>query len=84
MQGAKPTHPELLDWLATEFVRQKWSQKAHSAAHCHVGRPIASPPKDRQDVQKADPYNKLLAHQNRLRLEAETIRDEGLERLAGC
>jgi hypothetical protein len=76
-QGAKPTHPELLDWLASEFVRQKWSQKAiHRLIVTSATYRQSS--KQRPEIEEADPYNKLLARQNRLRLEAELIRDGGL------
>ncbi len=78
MQGANPTHPELLDWLASEFVRQKWSQKAIQRLIV-TSQTYRQSSKDRPDVEETDPYNKLLARQNRLRLEAETIRDAGLE-----
>jgi hypothetical protein len=76
-QGAKPSHPELLDWLASEFVRQKWSQKAihrlivTSAVYRQSSR-------HRSDTEEVDPFNKLLARQNRLRLDAEIIRDSAL------
>jgi hypothetical protein len=76
-QGAKPSHPELLDWLAREFMRSHWSQKA-------VHRLIVTSAvyrqesKRRAEVEEADPYNKLLARQNRLRLDAEIIRDAAL------
>ena len=76
-QGAKPTHPELLDWLASEFVRQNWSQKAiHRLIVTSATYRQSS--KQRPEIEEADPYNKLLARQNRLRLEAELIRDAGL------
>jgi hypothetical protein len=76
-QGAKPTHPELLDWLASEFVRQKWSQKAmHRLIVTSATYRQSS--KQRPEIEEADPYNQLLARQNRLRLEAELIRDAGL------
>jgi hypothetical protein len=76
-QGAKPTHPELLDWLASEFVRQHWSQKAiHRLIVTSATYRQSS--KQRPEIEEADPYNKLLARQNRLRLEAELIRDAGL------
>ena len=73
-QGEKPTHPELLDWLASEFPRLGWSRKAliktivTSATYkqASVNRP---------ELQERDPNNLLLARQNRLRLEAETVRD---------
>lgn len=73
-QGTPPTHPELLDWLATELSRREWSQKA-------VVRLIVSSATYRQtsqgrpDIQERDPKNLLLARQNRLRLEGELIRD---------
>jgi hypothetical protein len=76
-QGYKPTHPELLDWLASEFVRQGWSQKAiHRLIVTSAAYRQSS--KQRPELDEADPYNKLLARQNRLRLEAEIIRDSAL------
>jgi hypothetical protein len=73
--GERPTHPELLDYLANEFVRSGFSIK-------HVQRLIllsntfqqASSPIDAAAAQK-DPENKLLWRFNRRRLEAEEIRD---------
>jgi hypothetical protein len=76
-QGSPPSHPELLDWLASEFMRAKWSQK-------HIHRLIVTSSvyrqssKQRPELEEADPYNKLLARQNRLRLDAEIIRDAAL------
>ena len=76
-QGTAPSHPELLDWLASEFVRRDWSLKAMhrlivtSAAY---RRSSAARP----DAAAIDPGNRLLVRQNRLRLEAEIIRDAGL------
>ena len=76
-QGAKPSHPELLDWLASEFIRQKWSQKAiHRLIVTSATYRQSS--KQRRRLEEVDPYNKLLARQNRLRLEAEIIRDAAL------
>ncbi len=75
--GSKPSHPELLDWLASEFVRQKWSQKEmHRLIVTSAVYRQSS--KNRDDAAEVDPYNKLLAKQNRLRLEAEIVRDAGL------
>ena len=76
-QGSLPTHPELLDWLATEFVAQKWSMKA-------IHRLIVTSDTYRQsslarpDLDLVDPLNKLLARQSRLRLDAELVRDVAL------
>ncbi len=73
-QGTPPSHPELLDWLADEFVRQGWSLKA-------LHRIIVTSATYRQssnvrpELTTADPRNRLLARQARLRLEAETVRD---------
>jgi hypothetical protein len=76
-QGARPTHPELLDWLATEFIRRKWSMK-------EMVRLIVTSATYRQSSKvtpallERDPYNRLLARGPRVRLEAEAIRDVGL------
>ncbi len=73
-QGSPPTHPELLDWLATEFVAKGWSQKA-------LLRTIVLSATYRQSsavpaaVAERDPYNRLFARGPRVRLEAEMIRD---------
>jgi hypothetical protein len=74
VRGEAPTHPELLDWLATEFVRRGWSLKAlhrlvllsNAYRMSAEGDPAA---------RERDPENRLLAHQNRRRLEAEAVRD---------
>jgi mono/diheme cytochrome c family protein len=76
-QGTRPTHPELLDFLAGELVRRGWSLK-------HVHRLIVTSAAYRQsskvrpDLRTLDPRNLLLARQNRLRLEAEVVRDVAL------
>ena len=76
-QGDKPSHSELLDWLAHEFQRQGWSLK-------HLHRLIVSSATYRQsaayrsDLTEIDPENILLARQQRHRVEAETIRDLAL------
>ena len=75
--GARPTHQELLDWLATEFVAKGWSQKAiHRLIVTSATYRQSS--KARPDLDEVDPYNKLLARQARLRLDAEIIRDSAL------
>ena len=76
-QGASASHPELLDWLASEFIREKWSQKAiHRLIVTSATYRQSS--KRRPETEALDPYNRLLARQNRLRLEAEIIRDSAL------
>jgi hypothetical protein len=76
-QGTPPTHPELLDWLASEFVAGKWQVKAMhrlivtSATYRQSSR-------HRSDLAMKDPRNKLLGRQSRLRLEAEVVRDSAL------
>jgi hypothetical protein len=76
-QGSPPSHPELLDWLATEFVALGWSQKAMhrlivtSATYRQSSR-------SRPELAAIDPANRLLARQTRLRLDAELIRDSAL------
>ena len=76
-QGTKPSHPELLDWLASEFMQSGWSQKKlHRLIVTSAVYRQSS--KARPELEEADPYNKLLAKQNRLRLDAEIIRDSAL------
>ncbi len=73
-QGNSPSHPELLDWLAREFMRRGWSVKS-------LHRLIVTSATYRQssefrpELQQRDPANKLLARQSRIRLEAEAVRD---------
>ncbi len=75
-QGEWPTHPELLDWLAAEFMDSGWDVK-------HVIRSIVlsetyRQSSDRPDLREQDPYNLLFARQARFRLDAETVRDNAL------
>jgi mono/diheme cytochrome c family protein len=77
LQGTPPSHPELLDWLACEFMEQKWSLKEmhRLIVTSHTYRQSSS---DRPDLREKDPNNYLLARQQRLRLDAEIVRDVGL------
>ena len=76
-QGEKPSHPELLDWLASELAAGDWSQKAlirkivQSAAYQQSSAP-------RRDLVQRDPENVLVARAVRRRVEAEVIRDLSL------
>ena len=73
-QGSKPSHPELLDWLASEFRLRNWSTKqilrlmVTSATYRQSAR-------TRPELLSRDPNNRLLAHQNAFRLPAEVIRE---------
>ena len=72
--GAKPTNPELLDYLAANFVKQGWSvKKLHRDILLSSVYRQSSAPRD--DLAKLDPQNKLLAVFPRQRLDAEEIRD---------
>jgi hypothetical protein len=76
-QGSPPSHPELLDWLAAEFVEQGWSLKAlHKRIVTSATYRQSSAV--RPDLETVDPRNRLLARQSRLRLEAEGVRDAAL------
>lgn len=73
--GDRPSHPELLDYLATRFVAEGWSiKKLHREIMLSsvYAESVQSSPAD----EAADPENRLLAHANRRRLDAEAIRDE--------
>jgi hypothetical protein len=76
-QGEWPSNPELLDWLATEFIRTGWDVKA-------MQRLIVTSATYRQssrvtpETLARDPDNRLLARGPRVRLPAETIRDQAL------
>jgi hypothetical protein len=77
MQGEKPSHPELLDYLASQVVEQKWSLKAlHKFIVMSATYRQSS--KARPELKDRDPLNLLLTRQNRLRLEAEIVRDNAL------
>jgi hypothetical protein len=77
VQGEPPVHPELLDWLATEFVRTGWDVRAMqrlmvtSAAYRQSSKTTAA-------LREKDPENRLLARGPRVRFPAETIRDTAL------
>ena len=76
-QGTPPSHPELLDWLAVEFVEHGWSLKAlhRTIVLTHAYRRDSA---NRPDLMAKDPDNRLLARQTRLRLDAELVRDSAL------
>ena len=76
-QGEKPSHPELLDWLAAGFQQNSWSlKKLHRRIVTSATYRQSS--NFRPELQSRDPGNTLLARQTRLRLPAELIRDSAL------
>jgi len=79
--GEMPTHPELLDYLALQFVKQGWSIKAiHRLIMLSNTYRMAS--ETSRKAAETDPDNRLLSHMNRRRLDAEEIRD-GMLALTG-
>jgi hypothetical protein len=92
-QGTPPSHPELLDWLALEFMQpsgERGSGRAGSPSQADgwslkelhklivVSATYRQASRHRSELAKVDPHNRLLGRQNRLRLEAEIIRDAAL------
>jgi Protein of unknown function (DUF1553)/Protein of unknown function (DUF1549)/Planctomycete cytochrome C len=79
INGERPSHPELLDWLATQFVDKKWSLKAmhRLMLTSNTYRQSAENP-EYQKYADVDPKNQLLWRMNWLRLEGETVRDSVL------
>ena len=77
LRGSAPSHPELLDWLSTEFMRQGWDTK-------RLVRLIVTSATYRQSSKitpsllERDPQNRLLARGPRFRTAAETVRDNAL------
>lgn len=76
-QGTPPSHPELLDWLASEFLERKWSLKQMHRLIV-TSRTYRQSSLDRADLRQKDPQNYLLGRQQRLRLDAEVVRDVSL------
>jgi hypothetical protein len=84
-QGEWPSHPELLDWLAAEFVRPQYqAQGTHAWDLKHVIRTIVTSQTYRQssmstpELEERDPDNRLLARQSHFRVDAEVVRDIAL------
>lgn len=77
-QGEWPKHPELLDYLAVEFMESGWNMK-------HMVRLLVTSSAYRQssmaapELRERDPANRLIARQSRFRLEAELVRDNALK-----
>lgn len=76
-QGTWPSHPELLDWLAVEFVDSGWNV-SHMLTLMVSSDTYRQSSQVRAEVRQLDPGNQLLAAYPRRRLDAETIRDQAL------
>ncbi len=76
-QGDKPSHPELLDFLASEFRDNGWSMKRIQKMIV-MSATYRQSSNARPDLETKDPENTLLARQSRVRLPAELIRDQAL------
>ncbi len=76
-RGDPPSHPELLDWLASEYQRVGWSRKELIRAIV-TSATYRQSSATREHLMDLDPSNTLLARQNRFRLEAESVRDVAL------
>ncbi len=76
-QGAYPSYPDLLDWLAVDFVESEWDVQqlmrtiVNSSAYQQSSHPSES-------LRTSDPYNELFARQGRFRIDAEMVRDNAL------
>jgi hypothetical protein len=76
-RGEPPSHPELLDWLATEFIRSGWDVRAMERLIVTSAAYRQASASTREELEK-DPEDRLLSHAPRLRLPAEFIRDQAL------
>jgi hypothetical protein len=77
-QGSAPSHAELLDWLSGEFIKNGWSYK--NLHRCIVtSATYRQSSHNRPDLAEKDPRNLWLARQNRVRLDAEIVRDSALK-----
>ncbi|MCH7987870.1 MAG: PSD1 domain-containing protein [Planctomycetes bacterium] len=77
VQSEAPSHPELLDWLAVEFMDQGWSMKTlHQLIVTSATYRQSS--KVTSELYTKDPFNRLLARGPRFRVEAEIVRDIAL------
>lgn len=76
-QGQPPSHPKLLDWLATEFIGLGWNMKAMQKKIV-MSATYRQSSKGRPELLARDPENRLLARAPRIRLPAEMLRDQAL------
>jgi hypothetical protein len=76
-QADWPSHPELLDWLACELIRQKWDLKSFQKMIV-MSATYRQASEVTPDIIERDPENRLLSHGPRFRLTAEQVRDQAL------
>jgi hypothetical protein len=76
-QGELPSHPELMDWLATEFTQNNWDVK-HMMRLMVTSATYRQSSKSSPEINDRDPQNRLLSHGPRFRLPAEMVRDNAL------
>ena len=77
VQGEWPTHPELLDWLAAEFMGSGWDVK-HLVRLMVSSRTYRQSSQATEKLRERDPFNRLYARQARFRIDAEMVRDNAL------
>ena len=78
LQGEYPPYPQLLDWLAADFMESGWNIK-HLVKTIVLSRTYQQSSNASEKLVELDPYNRLLARQSPLRLPAEIIRDNALQ-----
>ncbi|MCA9197127.1 MAG: PSD1 domain-containing protein [Planctomycetales bacterium] len=76
-QGTRPIQPELLDWLAIEFMESNWDVR-HMVKTIVMSQAYQQTSVRSEQLAKVDPYNRLLARQASFRLDAEMVRDNAL------
>ncbi len=76
-QGEPPVHPELLDWLAVEFMENGWNVK-YIVKRIVTSNAYRQSSKSNEVLDEKDPYNRLLARQSHWRLDAEVVRDNAM------
>jgi hypothetical protein len=77
LRGAAPSHPELLDWLAAEFMEHGWSNK-ELHRRIVLSATYQQSSHQSEELRQQDPYNRLLARGPRFRVDAELVRDIAL------
>ena len=77
VQGEMPSHPQLLDWLAAEFMESGWNMK-HMVRLIVRSDAYKQSSERRLELESIDPSNRLVSRQNRYRLDAEMVRDMAL------